>query len=375
MNKITTQVNNKGKLIPSDGDIVCLNKPKHITINRTERYSSGLRWKLGLNTNPCIQLRRGSRCVYCGFLNYTDPIPPYQVGNAFEEVLKHSDLSGLRRLELYVSGSFFDDDEVSPSARLEIVKSISHTDISEVLLESRPEFITATNLQSLAGIISPNRLTIAVGVETMNDDLRNSLSKGFSTQDVVRSLHTIGQAGMSFQAYLLLNPPSVNNDREALLDVINSSKEIIQITKAVNCNLTLAIQPFFLASNSIVADDPIQKDSIKPPWLYTIALTLKLLNVITENNRARPHILLGNENDNVDDIHAPSNYSTDGGVCSCSEEIRYHLREVNVSRDKLEETVQKVLDFPCNCRHVWAKEIDINIEELESELIEMEAQL
>ncbi len=375
MDKTTSQVNIENRFLPSDGEFMCHTKSNHITINRTEKYLSKLRWKLGLNTNPCIQFRRGSRCIYCGFLNYNNPLSPNQVGDAFYEVFRESDLSGIRRLELYVSGSFFDDEEVSPSARLEIIKSIDQTDIAEILLESRPEFITEENLNPLLQVTDPKRITIAIGVETMNDGLRHSLSKGFSKQDIMQSLHVIGQAGVNFQAYLLLNPPSINNDRKALLDIVNSSKEIIQVTRAMNCDLTLAIQPFFLAGNSMVANDPTQKDTVKPPWLYTVALALNILTTMTEENRNGINIVLGNENDNVDAILAPSNHTSDGGVCECTEGIRNQLREVNTSREKLGQTVLRILESPCNCRKVWQNNVIPDIDDLKFEKREMEALL
>jgi len=327
-----------------------------ITINRKEEFSRGFRWKLGINTNPCVQLRNGKRCVFCGFLNYRNPISPRTVGRYFNEVFRNSNLSDIRRLELYVSGSFFDDKEVSFDSRLEIIKSINNSEIEETILESRPEFITEENLKPITDLINPKRITIAMGVETMDDRLRDELSKGFSTKDIAKSLSKIAKAGMNFQAYLLLNPPGINNDRNAIIDVVNSSKKLISLTKKMDCHLSLALQPFFIAKNSKVSENQ-QKYPVRPPWLYTIALTLKLLDTIRAREKSNLHVILGNENDNVAPLRTPSNYTGNGDVCSCTERVRSHLRKINISQKKLEENIHKILESPCDCRKVWEKEI------------------
>ncbi len=316
-----------------------------------------MRWKLGIDTTPCIRSRKGKRCSFCGFLNRHGQVSPLQVGQVFNSVFLNRNLRNIDRIELYVSGSFFDDEEVSFNSRLEIIESIRESGIEEVVLESRPEFTTKENLQALANAIDPGRITIAVGVETTDDNLRRRLSKDFSMKDLTVTVDRIARAGMNFQAYLLLKPPAIINDREAVVDVIQSSRTIIGLTRRMNCPLTLAIQPFFLARNSVVAQEGLKGDHIRPPWLYTVALTVKLLDAMRARDSMCCRVILGNEVDNVDIVLASSNYSGDGGVCSCSEGIRELLREINISRDKLEESVDSVLASQCRCKTAWQREI------------------
>lgn len=336
----------------------------HVTLNKRERYSGGLRWKLGINTNPCIQFRRGKRCIYCGFLNYHDPVAPQEVAHVFGEIFEANSLNNLNRLELYVSGSFFDDEEVSLDSRLEIMKLISESEIKEVLLESRPEFVTDENLQSIADVIDPKRVTIAVGVETMDDRVRRKLHKGFSTKELIKSLNRIALYDMSFQAYLLLNPPAINDDRKAVLDIISSAMKTISMTRQMNCNLVLAIQPYFVARGSIVAELVSQKNHIRPPWLYTVALTLKLLNTMRTRTESSWQLILGNENDNVVPTMVASNYTSDGRVCSCTEKARQYLNEFNTSLEKMEESVTRILNSSCDCRKIWESQIGTRIEKI-----------
>jgi radical SAM enzyme (TIGR01210 family) len=333
----------------------------YVTLNKRERYSDGLRWKLGINTNPCVQLRRGKRCVYCGFLNNHDPVPPQKIGRVFGDIFTDNNLDEIHRLELYVSGSFFDDEEVSSHSRLEITKLVDESGIAELLLESRPEFITDENLQSLASIIEPERVTIAIGVETMDDSVRNKLQKGFSTKELVKSLSKIARYGMNFQAYLLLNPPSINNDKKAILDIISSSIRLVKLAEEMNCNLVLAIQPYFIAQNSLAANSFSKTNRIRPPWLYTVALTLKILNTMRARTASNWQIILGNENDNVIPLQVASNYTTDGYVCPCTETARKYLNEFNISPKKMEESINRILNSSCECKKIWESQIGSKI--------------
>jgi len=336
----------------------------HVTIDARERFGQGMRWKLGFNTSPCIQSRKGAKCVFCGFMNYHSPIPPAAVGQTFKDILNGNNLHSVGRLELYVSGSFFDDEEVSPESRLEIVEAVAKTGIDEVVLESRPEFIVRENLAALAKTIDPGRITIAVGVETTDDEMRCNLAKDFSLDDLAASIHTIARAGMSFQAYLLLGPPGIESETKAISDVMRSAATVLSLTESVGCPLTLAIQPFFLARNSVVAQGADQDGQVRPPWLYTTALTLRLLDAMRDGHSSRFSIILGNEVDNVETILVPSNYSSDGSVCSCTDGARKHLCEANISVGQLKESADRVLGSRCSCKDLWQADVGAKLGEL-----------
>jgi radical SAM enzyme (TIGR01210 family) len=272
----------------------------------------------------------------------------------------------MRRLELYVSGSFFDEQEVSEQSTDLIAQLIAGSTVNEVVLESRPEYITQGRLKALTQHLDPSRVTLAVGVETMNDELRSRLRKNFSTDDVVRSIEAVAQAGMGFQAYLLLNPPLINDDRAAIVDVLTSSKRILRLTSRLQCKTTLAIQPYFVAKESTVAQRLSAGSPPRPPWLYTIALVLGLLDAIRGEDVPPFQIILGNEVDNVDTLCVPANYAADGGICNCTDVVRQLLREVNISRDTMRERVQQVLAAPCECREAWEQQIVAGARELAS---------
>jgi radical SAM enzyme (TIGR01210 family) len=336
---------------------------RYLTLNHREPFSKQSRWKLAIGTNPCIRTRLKKRCVFCGFTDLEFPLPADQVGQVLLNVLKENSTNQVNRLELFVSGSFFDDVEVSPESRQIIFETLNHSHIPDILVESRPEFIIEKNLMSLSQFINPRRVTIAMGVETMNDQHRKYLRKGITTKEIVQSIEVIAKAGMNFQAYLLLKPPYLANDRQAIINFIRDVQLLIKITQEEQCSLAVAIQPMFIADKTKVINLFTQK-TFRPPWLYTIAFVLKILEALKVKNDFR--IILGNENDNINLIAAPKNYThaTSYEICSCSQEISALLKYTNESTDKLKEAIENILNSTCPCKQIWQQEInDLNFEE------------
>jgi|WetSurMetagenome_2_1015567.scaffolds.fasta_scaffold20348_4 radical SAM enzyme (TIGR01210 family) len=328
-----------------------------ITLNVTEKFEGQLRWKIGLGTHPCIRTRIDKRCTFCGFKDLEQPIPANQVDTVFQTLLESSPLELVKRLELYVSGSFFDDVEVSPNARLNILRCFAQNSIPEILIESRPEFITAANLNALAETIDPQRITVGIGVETMDDQARKPLSKGTTTKKISQSIQLIAQTGMNFQAYMLLKLPNAKNDQEAVSSFMKDVDILLKLTQNQSCTVTIAIQPTFVAHNTPFEQD-FKKSTFRPAWLYTIALVLKKLLALKEKY-PRMRIILGNENDNVEVIAIPSNYTNaiDYKSCSCSKSMREMLYHVNESEEALVKTIQFILHSSCSCKAIWESEM------------------
>jgi len=328
-----------------------------ITLNLKEAYGDGYRWKVGLNTVPCIKVRKRKRCSFCGFKNWKDPVPPQKVGKYFSDFFKKNYTQDISRVEIYCSGSFFDDSEVSRNSRTEIIKILNQSSIKKIVLESRTEFISLKKLSDLIKYINPKKLIIAVGLETTNDAYRRKLAKGLAKNQFIKSFEIIQELGMGFQAYLLLKPPVIRNDREAIIDLVKSVKELISITKNKESNLTVAIQPFFVVENSSVAKDPYFRNEFRPVWLYTIAKSIEILDKIRKEQGLDFKIILGNYNDNVETISIPSNYNKQGGICACSEKIREYLKNINCYPQNVRVITDEVLNSKCNCKKSWIKDV------------------
>jgi hypothetical protein len=59
----------------------------------------------------------------------------------------------------------------------------------------------------------------------------------------------------------------------------------------------------------------------------------------------------------------PSNYSSDGSVCPCTDSVRKHLVEANVSVGQLKESADRVLGSRCSCKDLWQAEVGAKLGE------------
>jgi radical SAM enzyme (TIGR01210 family) len=324
------------------------------TLDGIEPWGHALRWKLGIGTTPCIQTRTGLRCTHCGFLDVHDPLPPDAVGDFVTTLLATRDTAHISRMELYTSGSFFDDQEVSATSRRQIAQAWAQTTMDELVVESRPGFINTQALRELTTSIEPARLTIAIGVETSNDQRRATLQKGFSWPAIEEAIQCIAQSGATFQAYLLLKTPDMVSDAEAVQDLIESTQHLMTVCRQYSCNLVIAVQPLTIVQGTGVHTQYSQ-GQLRPPWLYTTALAMSRLDTLREYQAVT--LLLGNDDDNFETVLVPANYTPDGNLCACSDQCRSVLRNVNRSADALREATMQVLRSNCSCKEAWLGEL------------------
>lgn len=120
---------------------------------------------------------------------------------------------GLDTLKVFSSGSFFDDRQFAPEFREWFANLCRERSIKEVIVESRPEFITGPNLAEFSGL----NLTVAVGLEVADDAVLNRLNKGFELADFEIAAQLLKSKGCKVRTYLLVNPPLVD-DVKGLVD-------------------------------------------------------------------------------------------------------------------------------------------------------------
>lgn len=330
---------------------------KYITFDYREPFLTTSRWKLAIGTNPCVRTRLNKKCTFCGFVDLPTPLPADQIAQIFEKTLEDHSIDEICRLELFMSGSFFDDVEVSAQSRQTIFEMLNNTPISEILIESRPEFLDHDKLKLLTKVIDPSRIAIAIGVETMSDQNRRYLSKGMPTKKILQGIENISKLGMTFQAYLLLKLPHFSDDKQAITGFLQDVQSLLQFTRKQPVNLIIAVQPLFIAHNT-VAINLFKQGVLRPPWLYTIAFVLKCLKKLQKNDSFR--IILGNEHDNIDLVAIPQNYTNPlhYEVCACSRAAKTQLHHINESTYSFDSIVESVLQISCHCQKLWYQEIE-----------------
>jgi radical SAM enzyme (TIGR01210 family) len=164
--------------------------------------------------------------VFCGFskdcLTQTQP----STGEFLAQFNSYFEKYGIpEHLEIYNSGSFLDDRQISPESRIVMFKNIHERGVQSVTIESRPEYIKAETLAPLIAEFKGD-LTAAIGLEVANDDILIKLKKGFSLDDVEKAQSVLKEIGLSSRAYLLVGAPFIGDTRAAALDSVKWAQKL-----------------------------------------------------------------------------------------------------------------------------------------------------
>ncbi len=195
-----------------------------------------------------------------------EPVPADKLIQQFDEAAKSLDSeTGPLSVKVYTSGSFLDSEEVPTSARDEILRVIAADDrVSEVVLESRPQFVTDDRMTNVQSILGERQVEIGIGLESSNDAIRTlCVNKGFETKDFERAVKIAGSNGIGVRAYVLLKPPFLT-ERDALLD----AKRTIMDAAKMDVT-TISVNPVNVQKHTLV-ERMWSVGLYRPPWLWSL---------------------------------------------------------------------------------------------------------
>jgi len=206
---------------------------------------------------------RWNRCTMCGYASEGAPATAEDLIAQFERAMQRS--SGAQIVKIYTSGSFLDPQELPEPARDKILQRLEASGIKRLVIESRPEYITAERVDKC---LSSLETEFAIGLETANDLIRQQLiGKGFSFQDFVAASEIVHEQGGRVKAYLLLKPPS-RSEGEAMRDAIASARAAGPFAEVLSLNLCN------IQRNTYV-EHLWEKGEYRPPWLWSALEVLK----------------------------------------------------------------------------------------------------
>jgi radical SAM enzyme (TIGR01210 family) len=313
------------------------NKPSASWISES-RIGSDLGKSLAivLNTLGCSHARSDSGgCTMCSYLldGSNSEITSSQLQQQFDH--GYSALEGLEpplSIKIYTSGSFLDVEEVPIESRDYMLKRIADDDrIKEVVLESRPEYITEGVVKRLRSILGEKRIELGVGLESINETVRQlCINKGFNNEDFVKSVEIARGENIGIRAYVLLKPPFLT-ERDAILD----TKETIQ--RAVELGVTtISINPVNVQKMTLV-EYLWKRDLYRPAWLWSLVEILleSRENIVPSVNIVCDPVAGGK----IRGIH---------NCGSCDKEILQAIREFSISQNP-----SKLSTLSCDCHDSW----------------------
>ena len=305
----------------------------------------GKEFTIILRTKGCSwALGESGGCTMCGYIQDAtiEDVDPDKIIKQFDYAFnnKIKDITDDEEnfiLKIFNSGSFFDDNEISDKIRMHIYEKVANIkNIKEFVIESRLEYINFEKLKELKENLKKIHIEIAIGLETVNDHIRNYyINKGMLFNDFKTVLNMCKENDIGVKTYLLLKPPFLN-EQGAIDDCINS------ITNLINLKVnTISINPVNIQKGTILEYLYLQ-NRYRPPWYYSLFKVLK--KSVNQDDLKYVRI-----------VSDPSGAGTKKGIHNCLKReceasAKKTLRNFVLSQDL---TTLDQSEFECECKRQY----------------------
>lgn len=238
----------------------------------------------------CVPWRKtgGKICPFCQFPatsrtavlgpGHEDHFEPWPVDMAdYAEMIDHSFEAApdVDKVVCFNGGSFLTDLEIPKAARLQLYnRFVRHPKMTSLMVESRPEFVLPEMLDEAADVIGDKTFTVAIGLESMDDHVRNKLlKKAMGIKRFHSAVKMLQERGMKVFVYVFLGGPGLSED-EAYQDAESSVRQLAD----------LGVDEIALSCAFVPPGGQLEKwyneGSFEPPRLWTIA---RLIEVAKQN--------------------------------------------------------------------------------------------
>lgn len=235
-------------------------------------------------------LRPEGGCTYCNFRALTTQglsVSSTDLIKQFNSLLKQHNCARERifEIDIYNSGSFLNDGEVPAEAREAILKRCAREQsVRLVLIESRPEYITASRISDLnraSARPEPFALEVAIGLETADDVIREKgLRKGITRKGFERAVRILGETGTDLLTYVMLKPLPMSDD-DALRSVIRTAEYVHDVATSKGVRARIALELTFVVPNTRLAED-YEEGKYQPPSLWLALEAVKCIAPLGE---------------------------------------------------------------------------------------------
>ncbi len=169
------------------------------------------------------------RCIYCDLWKNTttETVPLGAIPAQLDFALAQPELREARQLKLYNAGSFFDPKAIPPGDFPAIAARVGPFD--RLIVECHPALVGASSVEfrdrlsgigdrprPLAGSEAESKLEVAMGLEIADDALLKKLNKRMTLALFRRATEFLVNHGLAVRAFVIVKPPFVRTDEEAL---------------------------------------------------------------------------------------------------------------------------------------------------------------
>lgn len=217
-------------------------------------------------------------CTMCNFWIQCDKnISSEDIIAQFRNELARYDFKKeqIKEIDIFNSGSFFNDNEIPERARIEIMKAISQfPSVKNVVVESRPEYLKGGKIKKLKKILGEKGLEIALGLESSDDFIRETIiKKGFNLKDFENAVKIIKKTKTELRVYVIIKPLALT-EKETIKDAIRTAKYVFSVGKKMNIDTEVQLEPVFVKPPSLVFT-AWKKDQYRAVWLWSVIEIIK----------------------------------------------------------------------------------------------------
>jgi radical SAM enzyme (TIGR01210 family) len=287
----------------------------------------------------CAWARQSGGCSNCSFataLAIHRPVTSdeyrHQLAHALTQIRPGT---GPVQLDLFVSGSFLNPEEVPVAAQEQMLqRAAQHPRIKSILIETRPEYATREALARVVAAAGGVPLEVAIGLESADPEiLEHRIKKGFSWSDFELAAGRVAEAGAGLLTYVLLKPIATG-EAEAIADAIATSKKVLALGKELDLDTRIALEPCFVGPGTPLAE-AFARGDYRPPWLWSV---IAVVRQVMEHGP----VLVGLSDEGLQPAQVAHNCE------HCSDRVRQALAELNLAQDP-----STLDELDCSCYQEW----------------------
>jgi hypothetical protein len=298
-----------------------------------------------LPTTGCAwALAESGGCTMCSYISESslEPITDSTLIEIFNDLIGRYEITEPTAVKIFTSGSFLNKMEFPLEARTRILETINKLEnVTEVIVESRPEYVTKKDLLDCCSLIPNKIFEISMGLETSSDYSREfKINKGFTQKDFENAVDIIKGLKKDYQikskTYILIKP-ILTSEKDAIDDAVKTAiyAEDKGVDRVSFCPSTI--------HKGTVMEELWRKGAYQPPRIWSV------LEVI---NRVRKSV-------KIPSIMDTSGFGSRRGPYNCKN-CNDKLKKI-IMKSNLDQSTIK--DFKCDCKVEWEAETkfeDIN---------------
>jgi radical SAM enzyme (TIGR01210 family) len=172
--------------------------------------------------------------------------------DAMTEFVRKEQAGQIARVALGNEGSFLDE-RTLPSGQLGSAMAAARSipGAREIILETRPEFVTPTTLGTVDSLKGECSVALKIGLESSDDRLRNGiLGKRMSLADFEAAVRYASSFGYALESYVLLKAHPEHTDAQARNEAIETCEYIKRVCAEHEVRLTLRVNSMYMAAGS-----------------------------------------------------------------------------------------------------------------------------